>query len=237
MLGLNSSTEINGRLCWIATDGFPELKKSEAHIWRASLQMPGFQLRAFRQMLADDEISRAERFSFPADRDRFIIARGLLRTILAGYLNMKPEKIRFRFGSFGKPELAGDAIELSFSTSHSKGLALYAVTHGRKIGVDLEYISSGLKVDEIARQFFPEEERLFKSPAHVRREIFFTLWTRMEAYLKAQGVGLAGPLRKKDGDALWSFTDIQAAHGYAASIAIEGHGVGLHFLHWAGSPQ
>ncbi len=234
--------EENAFISWPVPTYTPKLKKNVAHVWRASLEIPAVETERLRQILAADELRKAERFRFPGDRSRFIVARGTLRTILGGYLNMKPDEVRFCYGPFGKPELAeeADGETLRFSVSHSGGLALYAVTLGREIGVDLEYIRPDLMVEEIACQFLsPMEINLLKScPGHLRKQAFFALWTRKEAYLKALGTGLANAyaLCETDVDALWSFTDLHIAQGYAAAVAVEGRDIGLQYWQWAGNP-
>ena len=45
------------------------------------------QIDSFLHTLAADEQTRAERFHFQRDRERFIIAHGVLRAILGLYLN------------------------------------------------------------------------------------------------------------------------------------------------------
>ncbi len=232
------------RAAWPVPPDVLRLKKNEAHLWLASLDMPSVHVEMLRQTLAADESGRAARFRFPGDRDHYIASRGLLRTILGGYLNMKPEKLRFRYGPYGKPELAENAHgeTLRFSVSHSRGLALYAIALGHRIGVDIEYICPGPIAEDIiiAGQFFsPLENILLKAcPEHARKRFFFTLWTRKEAYLKARGTGLAedGALRKADRQALWSFTDLRIAPGYAASIAVDGRDIRFRRLDWVNSP-
>lgn len=197
-------------------------------------------MEKLRQTLSPAEMERAGRFRFPGDRGRFTVARGTLRTLLAGYLNMRPEEIRFRYGRFGKPEIDGDRARemLRFSVSHSGGLALYAVSLGRRVGVDIEYIQRDPMIGDIARQSFapPENALLEACPEHLRDKAFFTLWTRKEAYLKALGTGLAkaDALRGTDADAPWSFlfADLYVARGYAAALAVEGRRVALQCLQW-----
>lgn len=195
-------------------------------------------MEMFRHALAPDELRRAERFRFAPDKRRFIISRGILRIILGGYLNMKPDKIRFRRGPFGKPELEGNAgLEtLCFSASRSNGLALYAFAAGRQIGVDLEYIRPNFRIGDMARQFLPPEYNalLEACPEHDRGKTFFALWCRNEAYLKAQGTGLAGAPLKPDGQ--WSFIDLHVGRGYAACLAVKGQGTALKRRRWTGCP-
>ena len=84
----------------------------------------------------------AEQRCSEQQRKRWIVARGLLRAILGGYLDMRPDRLQFCYGPNGKPartrQLGGEVFR--FNLSHSYGLALYAVTQGREIGIDLERI-------------------------------------------------------------------------------------------------
>ena len=81
----------------------------EVHVWRATLDQTPSQIQSFRHNLAADEQARAERFHFERDREHFIVARGVLRAILGGYLNRAPECLSFCYGSHGKPALAGES--------------------------------------------------------------------------------------------------------------------------------
>jgi len=190
-------------------------------------------MEILQHSLAVDELKRAERFRFPEDRNYFISARGLLRTILGKYLNMKPGNIRLSCGPYGKPELAvACGMELlRFNVSHSRGIALYAVTLEREIGIDLEYIRPDIAVEEIAAQFFsPDESAFLKTlSGDVSKKTFFMFWTRREALLKARGTGLAGgpgAMSEMDGglseDALWTLKDLDMGQDYAAALAVEG---------------
>ncbi len=54
-------------------------------------------------MLTADEVTRADRFHFDRHRRRFIVRRGVLRLLLAEYLERQPEELRFEEGEKGKP--------------------------------------------------------------------------------------------------------------------------------------
>ena len=74
-------------------------------VWRAALDVSPGRLAALAGTLAADERARAERFRSPTDRTRFIVARGLLRAILARYLDRDPAAIAFRYNAYGKPSV------------------------------------------------------------------------------------------------------------------------------------
>src|SRR5207249_8265351 len=135
-------------------------------------------------------------------RDRFIVGRAVLRLILAGYVHELPRRLRFDYGPHGKPALAHDGKPHAthFNVSHSQGLAVYAITRGKEIGIDIEYVCPARSIDAVAETAFsPWELAALQSLPPDRRQIaFFTCWTRKEAYLKARGEGLSLPLEQFD---------------------------------------
>ena len=239
---------------WLAPPESLALKSDEVHVWRASLEMPPSQVSTLKQILSADEISRAGRFHFQKDQDHFVVARGLLRTILGRYVGRNPEDLRFCYGLNGKPSLTGETEEkIRFNVSHSYGLSLFAVTLNRDTGVDLEYIRSDLSLGDLAEQFLsPRELLAFKAvPEHDRTRAFFTAWTRKEAYLKAQGRGLSGDLKQLEvvpalgcpsefpeingsnqEDSPWLLMDLAVLPEYAAALVVEGHDLQLKFWQW-----
>ncbi len=238
----------------------PQLGKDDVHVWLAALSPPEPGLEASRQLLSVDELSRAERFVFPEHRRRFVIARGLLRLILARYTAVEPEGLQFVYGRHGKPGLADkqNGDDLQFSVSHSDDLALYGVARGRRIGVDLERVRADLleeEIKQIAERFFSPREAaaILAAPPQQRRETFLSCWTRKEAYAKAIGKGLSLPLDQFDvsldsreraallhtgGDpeeaAHWSIQPLDLRPSYVAALAVEGHGWRLQRWQWPG---
>ena len=105
------------------------LGSNAVHVWRVSLDQSPSQIALFQNNLDDDERSRADRFYFRRDRERFIVARGVLRALLGRYLNRAPESLSFSYSTHGKPALVSesDADAIRFNLSHSHGTALYAV--------------------------------------------------------------------------------------------------------------
>lgn len=222
------------------------LSIEQAHVWRASLDLPDSSVQSLRRTLAQDEIARAERFRFERHRRAFIVARGRLRAILGRYLGVAPDELRFCYNAYGKPSLVarGDEVPLRFNLSHSGGLALYAVTGGREVGIDLEQIRAVRELEGMIKCTFSARERaaLLALPADRRTEAFFACWTRKEAYVKAKGQGLSValdqfdvPVRPDESARLlrthadpqeagrWRLQDLAPGLGYVAALAVEGH--------------
>jgi 4'-phosphopantetheinyl transferase len=179
-----------------------KLNRDELQIWLASLEIGPQQLGELERTLSADEIARAGRFYFERDRRSFIGRRGILRAILATYLETTPSALRFLYNEFGKPRLEGskEARSLSFNLSHSGLLVLVAVAIERDVGVDIEFIDSSVSFEEVAKRFFSPNEiaTLEALPQSLRPAGFFNCWARKEAYLKARGMGLSIPLDSFD---------------------------------------
>ncbi|WAL58063.1 4'-phosphopantetheinyl transferase family protein [Thermocoleostomius sinensis] len=212
------------------------------HIWRAKLDCSTQQLEQFALLLSPDEQTRANRFRFPRDRQRFVAGRGILRLILSCYLPLAADQLEFSYSARGKPSLSSlqAATPLSFNVSHSHQIALYAITCNRLVGIDVEYNRPLQEMEQLAQRFFlPNEVALLNQcPIERRQALFFQLWTCKEAYLKATGEGLTGLKRVEItnlSDSIvafahnghptpnWSMMQFSPVVDYTAAIAIEGH--------------
>ena len=236
---------MTGEVSWNRPTDFPAIGPEEVHLWLADLRCLHPEHDRLGATLDESERRRADRFRSPADRTRWVLSRGLLRALLARYLDRPAEAIRFERSSHGKPLLPEESGEgsLQFNLSHSEDVALLAVCRRRRVGVDVEAIRAARATREIAERFFAREElqALATLPSEEWTEAFFACWTRKEAYLKARGVGLSAPLssfavsvspgeapvlrRSELGDAevaRWSFANVSPRPGFAAALAVEG---------------
>lgn len=138
-----------------------------------------------------EERERAERFRFPVHRERFVRGRGMLRHLLAAYLDADPGTIAFETGEKGKPFLPGSPIH--FNLSHSEGRAVLAVSRLPSIGIDMECFDRRVNVDGLSRRCFRESEisGLLELPEEEKRRAFFWIWTAKEARMKATGEGFS----------------------------------------------
>jgi 4'-phosphopantetheinyl transferase len=227
------------------------LSRDMIHVWRASLEIEPATLQRLKSTLAKNELERAERFIFDQDRNRFIAARGILRNVLARYLQCAPQTIEFVYGARGKPAISSGSTRdpLRFNLSHSHGLALIGLAREHEIGIDLEMIRSDFASEEIAKRYFSAKEidELRGLPADLRTEGFFLCWTRKEAYIKAKGDGLHIPLDSFDVSltpglppelncsdrSRWSMISLTPESGYVAAVVEEGNGSQLCHFNWA----
>jgi 4'-phosphopantetheinyl transferase len=219
------------------------LDAAEVHLWQASLA--GRSADIFESFLSPDELTRANRFHFTKDLNHFVVARGLLRNLLAAYLGVNCSELCFSYGAQGKPFLLLDSpVQINFNVSHSHGRAAFAFSRGRELGVDLEYVKDDFDDELIANRFFSQAEvmALRTVPAKFRKQAFFNCWTRKEAYIKARGEGLTMPLdqfdvtlrpdepaallnnyREEREVSRWAIQEIETPEGYVGALVVEGH--------------
>jgi len=174
------------------------LSESELHVWHAALVPGDHPALAGEDWLSPDEHRREQRFLHPADRIRFRLARSLLRLILGRYLGVAPAAVCFDYGHVGKPSLGGQFrdSQIEFNLSHSADVMLLGVTRGQPLGVDVERLRTEIAIENMAERFFApgEVQHLLSLEVERRREAFFTIWSRKEAYIKARGLGLSASL-------------------------------------------
>lgn len=219
------------------------LLDGEVHVWHGSL-LPAADVGDLAHLLSPDETQRAARFKFEEDRRRFVVARARLRQLIAAYLGTTPEQLKFVYGANGKPALSPEFCthDIHFNLSHSRELVAIALTRGRQVGIDVEFIREDLDVDKLARRFFSicEQNELAKLSGPEMYQGFFNCWTRKEACIKAQGSGVPLGLRDFDvtlapgaaADLLatrpdskaasqWSMTSLSLHADYAAAVAVQ----------------
>jgi 4'-phosphopantetheinyl transferase len=244
-------------LLWPKTPGHQRLPAGEVHVWSADLDQTDRDAVHLSKLLSGDELSRASRFYFERDRERFIRGRARLRILLSGYLDVAPERIRFQYGSNGKPRLAFPSeTGLEFNVSHSGHLLLLAVALDRPVGIDVELLRPVEELSSIARQFFSAREvaELNRIPEPLQLVGFLNCWTRKEAILKAAGGGITQHLdrfsvalapgrppaliesevpafRSKN----WRVVELRPATDSIAALAIHGGPARIRCWRWQGS--
>ena len=147
----------------------------------------------------------------------------------AGSTSVPPASSRLPAGQ-GRQD-ACDTV--SFNVSHSGDWVVLAFGRNRNIGVDVEKIKWEMDVESIASRYFAPAEIALIANAEDRHSIFFQLWARKEAYVKACGSALfrelgsfSVPLNggelpetgEKDG---WIFQRLEAGSKYAAAVVTD----------------
>lgn len=176
-----------------------ELQEPEFTPFRSGLAHPEQEILVLLQLLPatvtlpaildTTEQQQAQRFARDEHRERFILRRSTLRRLLATWTGIAPEAIQYAKGVHGKPGLTDAPFR--FNLSHTSGAVVYYFGP-YAAGIDVEEIQSARRFAELERtQLHPEEQQLCESD-----QDFFTLWTRKEAVLKADGSGITAGLEQ-----------------------------------------
>jgi 4'-phosphopantetheinyl transferase len=180
---------------WIANE--------DLHIWSIPIAAPcpdplqaQPQTEVWQQLLSKEERQRLNRFSHPDSQYNYLYSRVALRNILSGYLKTSARELALIVSPLGKPQVAPDTypLDLRFNLSHTRGLALLAVTRGQEVGIDIEMMGRQRNIKALALRYFAPttNSELSMLTAERQEEAFLQLWTQFEAYKKAKGEGLRG---------------------------------------------
>jgi 4'-phosphopantetheinyl transferase len=230
------------------------LRENEVHIWSVQINGESISQQGCEDLLSSLEQDRASKFKFETDRRRYVITHAALRTILSVYVNSPARELQFASGPYGKPKLAPihGKKKFEFNLSHSHEMALVAVTRGREIGVDVEWVRENFAFDEVAQRFFTTREvaALHALPLHLQREAFYKCWTSKEAFLKAKGTGLSGKLEEveiiltaEEGVRVngtvpnRSLIELIVEGGYVAALVVDGVQPRLTYYAWGWRSQ
>lgn len=168
------------------------------HVWLIQTDLPAAELARLAGLLDAGERARAAGFALPGPRARFVAAHAAARLVLGARLGLAPDRISWRRGRHGKPELAGDPPPVRVSLSHCGRYAMLAVTDRRPLGVDLQRLPGHLDVTRMSARYYPPAEAEHVAagadPAE-RADRYALLWARKEACVKAEGRRLTEGLR------------------------------------------
>src|SRR5690606_9255765 len=117
----------------------PPLPEETVHVWYAGLDVDEATFARLEAVTSVDERDRARRVRVASAGRRFLVARGILRTLLGAYLDAPPAALQLPAGGSEKPRLLEpEEPELRFNVSHSGDTALLAFARRLEVGVDIE---------------------------------------------------------------------------------------------------
>jgi 4'-phosphopantetheinyl transferase len=180
--------------------------------------------------LSAAERARVARYVDPRHGERYLAAHAQLRWLLGERLGLPPEAVALERAPQGKPYLPGRPLR--FNLSHCREFALVALHPAREVGVDLEWTAAPRDWLALARRFFTVAEAAWLAalPAGEQPRAFCRLWTCKEAWMKADGRGMAAGLRAIEvipgdgstpvvrGGSAWCWREIEAPPGFAATV-------------------
>lgn len=215
------------------------LVAADIHIWKINLDKNDAYLDENSHLLSKAELEKSQRLFKQQHQNRAIAMKVQLRLILSRYLEQPANSIEFAVAEFGKPYIKSSVI--NFNVSHSQGKALLAISLSEAIGVDLECWRELDHAEAIVKRHYSESEKAYwaKLAERQKTSVFFDIWTRKEAFIKATGRGLALGLSKCSFDVentgqliacpeqygaatSWSVHRLNVAEKVSASLIIKG---------------
>jgi 4'-phosphopantetheinyl transferase len=167
-------------------------------------------LATWLSKLSPAEQQRANSFTHAQRRLSYIASHALAYSLLEVQFSKTAQQ--WQIASEGQPLVSSvsrvsnteNSAELSndfpnISLSHSGSWIMCAIADSNAlIGCDIETHKTRVNIDAIAKSFFTEAEtQLLTALNSAEKELFFyRLWTAKEAWLKAQGLGIANGLRR-----------------------------------------
>lgn len=147
--------------------------------------------KSWLALLGPEEARRAAEIVNPVMRARFVVSRGLRRSLLAECTGRGAAELEFDEEAGEKPRLA-DSGGWDFNMSHSGDYVAVAAARD-PVGIDLETIRPVGDMAAIVQRYFHPDECAAWNAVEVgrREEAFFLLWSAREAAVKCAGLGLA----------------------------------------------
>jgi 4'-phosphopantetheinyl transferase len=151
-------------------------------------RLPIAEWRMLLQRLPAGVQARVRRFRRWQDAQATVFGRLMLEQLAKQKLGIFVEQSRIAVSEYGRPYYP-PLPALDFNISHTAGLVACAVAWEVRIGIDVEY-KSPVDLNEFRRVFTPAEYALLQQET-VPTGLFYRLWTRKEAVMKADGRGLS----------------------------------------------
>jgi 4'-phosphopantetheinyl transferase len=225
---------------WSSSSSNPPLHDGTVHVWAWDCECPAQAFHRYISLLSSDEYFQMQRFRFEKDRIQYTVSHAILRVLLGRYLDTDPSSISFCRNEFGKPHLSTilSAPKLAFNLSHTNRVGLLAIAADIEIGVDIEEIRP-VECGTVERYFSPQEQSsLTALEGNDWLEGFYNCWTRKEAILKAEGLGLDAGLDAFDVSlsphvkpevlevransrltSSWHLVELRPVHGFIGALA------------------
>lgn len=167
------------------------------HIWQADLVGNDAVWRAAGNTLTPTELARQKELRTQALRQTYGRAHCFLRAVLELYTLQPAKFLYFAADEYSKPYLTDFALQ--FNLSYRPGRALLAISDAGPVGADVERLAPITEAEALVKELFSSDEQhvLRAVATHVAHgPLFYTIWTRKEAYAKALGLGLSFPFAR-----------------------------------------
>ena len=191
-------------ISWEQSSGDLFHQQEGAHIWYIDKsRFSKEQILDYRRYLSKEEQAKVDRFHFEKDQTRYTLSHGILNQLIVSYLKIGLTDVLFEKNEKQKPFIKGFP-HLQFNLTYSLDFILIAFRFCDKTQMDYSHLQIGVDVEDVNRNIdialiikdyftFEEQNEILNSPSPAN--VFFKLWTRKEALVKATGTGLTNQLK------------------------------------------
>ncbi len=177
-----------------------------------------------QRLLPASEFAKLGRFVRHSDRNLSFLGKLLLFAGLHDIGICLPDLKDLAYTECKKPFLASLSHSVSFNISHSGEFVVVAIALDQNIGIDIEENVS-IEIGDYLSLFTPDEQIAVKNDP----SLFYNIWTKKEAALKARGQGFHHDLALTEFSEDWAsidgikfyFESVPVSDNYTCTIAFE----------------
>ncbi len=125
------------------------------------------------------------KYQVKEDRQRTLVGKMLLLNLLKQYSSSNLFDIKRT--KYNKPYLENSSN--CFNISHSGKYVICAFSYNNPIGIDIEELNSNIDINDFEEVLLTNEYDSIQNSKDPLK-LFYTIWTKKEALLKAEGKGL-----------------------------------------------
>lgn len=176
------------------------LPRGEVHCWILPLAIDESLHAQTVELLNARQRDHYSRRKDGLSKHRYLAGRYILYRLLAHYLNRPIEQIQLNYSRLGKPSVIGEPIQFNFSDTYASasqpkstvpGYIALAFSQQRVLGIDIENTNRRINGARIADDKFTKQELEYCTiNGELDKAKFLEIWTRKEAYGKANAVGI-----------------------------------------------
>ncbi len=164
-------------------------------VWDIIPQFLAEHFTLLERYIDPEERTISTRYYKQEDQKAFIARRAILRVLLSKYLSVSPFEIKFGPWKNKKPGIIQPRINpIYFNISHSSDRLLLAIGQS-EVGIDIEKNDQQFDFGEVVSHSFSSDECDHIHTHEQPGKLFYRLWTRKEALIKATAKGIDEDLK------------------------------------------
>jgi 4'-phosphopantetheinyl transferase len=199
------------------------ISKNEIAYWDVDLEkIDSSYFAHFYHSLSVQNKTRASLFSREKDRNLFVTAHYALDRILKEVFDVSPNIL---IDKYGKPYI--EDLPIQFNISHTEDRVLLGFSH-QAIGIDIEKMIELPDLDLLIEHSMHPDEILIINACNPSKklQLFYSLWTKKEAIVKAMGTGLSTELNSFSLNSInengsWNTYELAIDSRYSSAIAVQ----------------